>query len=88
MTEEQSTKRRRGSPAVGTGKYDLPCARFWRKGAVADAVIELTNEFKQKRASFAANETQIEHWISQAGEKARGIAHETLVEVRKLTGLR
>lgn len=37
MTEEQSTKRRRGSPAVGTGKYDLPGARFWRKGAVADA---------------------------------------------------
>ena len=58
------------------------------KGAVADAVVELTNEFKQKRASFAANETQIEQWINQAGEKARSIAHETIIEVRKLTGLR
>ncbi len=65
----------------GTLKYkDL-------KEVTADALVELTLGFRKKRDELFKDRAKNEKLIKNLSEKARTIAHETITEVRKLTGL-
>lgn len=57
------------------------------KEAVADALVELTSEFRKRREEYAKDRKATIREIHKSSEKAREIAGETLTEVRKLCGL-
>jgi tryptophanyl-tRNA synthetase len=57
------------------------------KDVTADALVELTTPFRQRRAELLKDEGYIEQLANQLSEKARAVAGNTLEKVRKLTGL-
>ena len=65
----------------GTLKYkDL-------KEVTADALVELTSGFRNKRDEMFTDREKNEKLIKTLSDKARSYAHATITEVRKLTGL-
>jgi len=57
------------------------------KDVVSDAVVELTNKFKAKRADLLRDKECLLKLIKEQSEKARNYAKKTLEEVKKLTGI-
>jgi len=57
------------------------------KEAVAQTLIELSNEFKAKKAEFLTNKKDIKNQIKYSSSQIRKIAQETIKEVKELTGL-
>lgn len=66
---------------AGNLKYSL------LKEAVADALVELTGDFRKRREEFIKDRKGAMKQIHKSSENAREIAGETLKEVRKLCGL-
>lgn len=66
---------------AGNLKYSL------LKEAVADALVELTEDFRKRREEFAKDRKAAMKLIHKSSEEAGEIAGETLKEVRKLCGL-
>ena len=66
---------------TGTLKYkDL-------KEVTADALVELTSGFRKKRDESFKNRDQNERLIKILSEKARDFANQTVMDVKRLTGL-
>ena len=57
------------------------------KEEVANALVELTGELKEKRKEIAAKPDQVHDIVGDMTAKARAIAKQTLVEVRDVAGL-
>jgi len=57
------------------------------KAAVADALVELTNPFKERRAELMANRKAVKQQLQESSAAIRQQAQKTLKEVRQLTGL-
>jgi tryptophanyl-tRNA synthetase len=57
------------------------------KEAVADALVELTGNFRKRRGKIADDKKAVMKQIHKSSEKAQEIAAETLKKVRKLVGL-
>jgi tryptophanyl-tRNA synthetase len=57
------------------------------KDAVAEAIIELTTPFKQRKAELYKNLDYVEKLISEHAEKARVIADKTMSNVKNLVGI-
>jgi len=57
------------------------------KDAVADAIIELTSEFKQQRNELLKDSDLIFSLMKEGSERARQIATQTIQEVRQLMGI-
>lgn len=57
------------------------------KTAVADGLVELASQFRERRAELLSRESAIEEQLYAMSDRARAIARETLREVRDLTGL-
>lgn len=57
------------------------------KQVVADALVEVTSDLRRRRAEIAADATTVNSQVNEMSEKARGIAMETLREVREIIGL-
>ena len=64
---------------------DLMYGEF--KNVVADAVVELTNVFKERKAEALANKKDIKYKIKQSSAEIRKTAQQTLKEVKELAGL-
>jgi tryptophanyl-tRNA synthetase len=57
------------------------------KQAVADAVVDYLAPVRDRYAELRADETEIERTLAAGAEKARAIASETLVDVRRVMGV-
>jgi len=57
------------------------------KDAVADALIEISNDFKEKKTEILSNKKDIKNQIKQSSWEIRKIAQETIKNVKELTGL-
>lgn len=57
------------------------------KNAVADALVELTNGIKARRAELEADNDKLNATIREMSAKARAIAQETIREVKTLMGV-
>ncbi len=57
------------------------------KDATADALVNLSNNFREKRAELVANKKEIKGQIKQSSKAIRARAQQTLKEVKELTGL-
>lgn len=57
------------------------------KEAVADALAELSNGFRARKAELAANKKEIKNQIRESSAEIRKRAQETVREVKELTGL-
>jgi tryptophanyl-tRNA synthetase len=57
------------------------------KEVVADALVELTSSLRARRAEIARDATAVNKQVQEMSQKARSIASETLIEVRRLGGL-
>lgn len=57
------------------------------KEAVAEALIELTSDFRARRAEFTEDKKAVLQTIRESSEKARERAAATMKEVRRLVGL-
>lgn len=57
------------------------------KDATADALVSLSNDFREKRAELLANKKDIKYKIKQSSRAIRERAQQTLKEVKDLTGL-
>lgn len=57
------------------------------KESVADALVKVTGELRERRAEFAAEPGKVNALIEEMSLKARELAKETLREVRELAGL-
>jgi tryptophanyl-tRNA synthetase len=57
------------------------------KDAVADALIELTGNFRRRRKEFEQNKKAVMQAVRESSEKAREIAEATMKEVRRIVGL-
>jgi len=57
------------------------------KGAVAEALVTMTNEFKERKAEFSSNKKEVKNIIKQSSYEIRKKAQQTLKEVKDLTGL-
>jgi tryptophanyl-tRNA synthetase len=57
------------------------------KSAVAEAVIDYLAPTRERYAALRADEEALEETFSEGAEKARAIAADTLVDVRRLTGV-
>ena len=66
---------------TGTLKYNE------LKGVTADALVELTSGFRKKRDESFKNRDQNERLIKILSEKARDFASQTVIGVKRLTGL-
>jgi tryptophanyl-tRNA synthetase len=56
------------------------------KSAVADAVVERLAPVRERYADLRADEAELERILAQGAEKARGIAGETMKDVRQAMG--
>lgn len=65
----------------GTLKYSL------LKGAVSDALVELTSGFIAKKTELESDKAQVEVLIQEMSARAREMASQTISRVRDLTGL-
>ena len=66
---------------AGALKYSL------LKGAVSDALVELTSGFIAKKAELESDKAQVEELIQEMSARAREMAAQTISRVRDLTGL-
>ena len=57
------------------------------KNVVADAVVDLTSVFKERKAEALANKKDIKYKIKQSSAEIRKTAQQTLKEVKELAGL-
>lgn len=57
------------------------------KEAVADGLVELTSNLRARRDEIAKDPATVKKRTNEMSEKARGIAAETLKEVRRIIGL-
>lgn len=57
------------------------------KGAVSDALVELTSGFIAKKAELENDKAQVEQSIQEMSARAREMASQTITRVRDLTGL-
>lgn len=57
------------------------------KAAVADALVEMTNEFRMRRSEYMSDRKAVLNRVRESSTRAREIAQTTLKEVRRLTGL-
>ncbi|MFN3705704.1 MAG: tryptophan--tRNA ligase [Thermoflexales bacterium] len=57
------------------------------KEATADALVELTQHMRARRAEVAADRARVKQLMQLGAEKARSIAVQTMRDVRRLTGL-
>lgn len=57
------------------------------KAAVADALVEMTGEFRMRRAEYMSDKKAVMNRVRESSQRAREIASATLKEVRRLTGL-
>ncbi len=57
------------------------------KAVVADAVVEMTNTFKERKAEALANKKDIKYKIKHSSAEIRKTAQETIREVKELAGL-
>lgn len=57
------------------------------KEVVADALVELANDFREKRAELLANKKALKNQIKASTENIRKIAKQTLRDVKEITGL-
>ncbi len=57
------------------------------KEVVADALVEMTNEFKEKRDAINENKRDLKYQIKQSSEEIRKVAQDTVKEVKDLVGL-
>jgi tryptophanyl-tRNA synthetase len=57
------------------------------KEVAADALVELTTNLRARREEISENAGEVHARVNEMSEKARSIAAETLVEVRRLVGL-
>ncbi|MBN1115683.1 MAG: tryptophan--tRNA ligase [Bacteroidales bacterium] len=57
------------------------------KDATADAVLELTTPFKQKKTELLNDRAYLDKLIREHAGKARAMAEKTLEKVKKLTGI-
>jgi tryptophanyl-tRNA synthetase len=57
------------------------------KEVVADALVELTSSLRARRAEIARDAATVNQQVNEMSQKARGIASETLREVRRIGGL-
>ena len=77
---EEEANRMREDYFAGTLRYvDL-------KGLTADALVALTGEMRDRRADILRRETDLEGRIMEMGERARGVAGETLARAREKMG--
>jgi len=70
-----------GDYKAGNLKYSV------LKESVADALIELSKEFTERKAALIRNPEAIEEQVHAMSEKARVLAKETIREVREMVGL-
>jgi tryptophanyl-tRNA synthetase len=69
-------------------QYDNGARRYGPlKEAVADALVELTQPFKEKLESFKGNEKKIQEEIKESSAKIRLRARKTLREVKEIVGI-
>lgn len=57
------------------------------KAATADAVVELTNGFKERKEAVMADKRKVKDEIKASSAVIRKVAQETVKEVKELTGL-
>ena len=57
------------------------------KEITAEALVELTQPFRQKKEELLSDKSYVENLSRQLSERAREVASKTISEVRKLTGL-
>jgi tryptophanyl-tRNA synthetase len=57
------------------------------KDTTADAIVELTSTFKQRKEELLKNKDYVESVLKSHAEKASEIANETLENVKELTGM-
>ncbi|NNE29811.1 MAG: tryptophan--tRNA ligase [Saprospiraceae bacterium] len=57
------------------------------KEVVAEALVKVSDPFREKRAKLVANKKDVKYQIKQASIRIRGRAQETLREVKELAGL-
>jgi len=57
------------------------------KGNVADAIVEMTSAFKEKKQELNANKRELKYQIKNSSARIRTIAQETMKEVKDLVGL-
>lgn len=57
------------------------------KESVANALIEISNQFKSKKKELLLNKKEVKEIIKQSSSEIRKIAQETVRDVKELTGL-
>jgi tryptophanyl-tRNA synthetase len=57
------------------------------KEVVGDALVELTSQLKTRRDEIASDAANVNAKVREMSDKARGLARNTLTEVRRLIGL-
>lgn len=57
------------------------------KTTVADALVELSNQFKANKAALQSNKKEVKNQIKQSSYEIRKRAQQTIKEVKDLTGL-
>jgi tryptophanyl-tRNA synthetase len=57
------------------------------KEVVGDALVELTSQLKTRRDEIASETANVNAKVREMSDKARGLARDTLTEVRRLIGL-
>ena len=70
------------------GKYNNGTLKYSElKDAVADALIELSQQFRHKKEELLANKKEVKNQIKASAFEIRKVAKETLREVKEITGL-
>ncbi len=57
------------------------------KDVVADAIVEMTNVFKERKKELLEDKRELKYKIKQSSEEIRKVAQETVKEVKDLVGL-
>ncbi len=57
------------------------------KGAVADGLVAISNEFRERKAEITSNKKDIKNQIKQSSYEIRKTAQQTIKDVKDLTGL-
>ena len=57
------------------------------KEAVADSLVKISNEFRNKKEALSADKKNVKNQIKQSSYENRKIAQETIKNVKELTGL-
>lgn len=57
------------------------------KNAVADALVEISNDFRERKAALTANKKEVKNQVKAAAAEIRKRAQQTIKDVKELTGL-